>query len=265
MNFYVIPPLNHLDLMNEGDRFFCLAQLYIKDHNYREFFKKKVAQGKWVTLDNGAGDHDLISEDVLISVAEDLMPSEVIPPDVLFNGIATIRNLESFIGKMKERNLLGKIEIFACPQGINKEEWLFVYKYMLYHPNVTTLGFSKIAVPYAFLLKKDDQMIMEARHLAYDTLKAQGLIQKPIHCLGAGDPREFLHYKSDPLMRSTDSCFSVWSAMNNISWSDGNYARIKTPRDYFDRTISEKEEALVYKNIFWFRDLVSNKSDEVIN
>jgi hypothetical protein len=254
MDFYVIPPLRHLDMMNEGDRFFCLAQLYMKDESYRQFFKMKVAQGRWVTLDNGAGDHDLVTEDQLIAVAKDLMPSEVIPPDVLFNGVATIRNLETFVNRMKEEGLLDKIQIFACPQGKDREEWMFVYKYMLYHPNVTTLGFSKIAVPYAFLLKKNDEMIKEARHLAYDTLKAAGLIQKPIHCLGAGDPREFEYYKGDPLMRSTDSCFSVWSGMNKISWADKNYIRIATPKDYFERSLTEEQEAIAYKNIFWLKE-----------
>lgn len=260
MDFYVIPPVKHLTMMNEGDRFFCLAQLYLKPENveYREFFKAKVAQGKWVTLDNGAGDHDLVTEDQLLEAVTDLMPSEVIPPDVLFDGLATIRNLESFVKKMEQRDLLDKVQIFACPQGKTKEDWLFVYKYMLYHPNVTTIGFSKIAVPYAFLGAKGDTLIKEARHLAYDTLKAQGLIQKPIHCLGAGDPREFVHYKGDPLMRSTDSCFSVWSGMNNIDWSDSNYMRIKTPVDYFERELNEKQEALSYKNIFWLKDLLKS-------
>lgn len=257
MDFCIIPPNKHLELMNEGSRFFCLAQNYIKDHSYRDFFKHKVAQGKFVILDNGTGDFDLVSEDALINVVKDLMPSEVIPPDVLFNSIATVRNLESFINRMEQERLLGKVKVFGCPQGATREEWLWVYKYMLYHPHVDVLGFSKIAVPYAFLGLKDDEGIMPARNLAYDILKGQGLIQKPIHLLGMGSPLEMVHYLNDPLMRSTDSCNSVWSAMNQIKWNEGNFIRIKTPKDYFERQLTEQQEALALNNIFWFESLLN--------
>lgn len=256
MDFYAIPPNAHLEMMNEGDRFFCLAQQYIKDSNYREFFKNKVFQGSWVTLDNGAGDHDLITEDVLLSVVRDLRPCEVIPPDVLFDGISTIRNLESFIHRMIEAELIYYIDIFGCPQGRNFNEWLFVYEYMLKHPKVSTIGLSKIAVPKAVFNVTGDKLIKEARWYMYDHLKSNDLIQKPIHLLGMGDPTEMPYYKNDPLIRSTDSCNSIWSAMNKFDWKEGNFTRIKTPQDYFDRTLSEDEEALAYKNIFWFQDLL---------
>lgn len=253
MDFYVIPPLGHEELMNEGSRIFALAHLWIKYPKYREFLLEKKAQGWFITLDNSAAELSLVNEDVLIGVVKDLMPNEVIAPDVLFDGVTTIHNLESFVSRMDKEGLLGKVQIFGCPQGKNREEWMFVYKYMIRHPNVDVIGFSKIAVPYAFLGAKDDTLIKEARHLAYDTLKALGLIQKPIHCLGAGDPREFAYYKNDPLMRSTDSCFSVWSAMNGIDWSEGNYMRIKTPHDYFEREMTAKQLNLACKNIAWLK------------
>lgn len=258
MDFYVIPPLSHLHLMNKGDRFFCLAQLYINNKEYRDFFHKKREEGAWITLDNGAGDHDLVTEEALINVALDLQPNEVIPPDVLFDGVKTIRNLESFIELMKEKRLLNKVKVFACPQGKNKEEWLFVYDYMLYHPHVDVIGFSKIAVPYAFLGAKNDTLIKESRHMVYDYLKAKGKIIKPIHCLGAGDPREFEYYKNDPLMRSTDSCFSVWSGMNKVVWEEENFIRIPTPKDYFTRDIDPECFPAIASNIEWLRGKLKN-------
>lgn len=257
MDFYVIPPLSELDLMHEGDRYFCLAQLYKKSPEYREFFRARVAEGKWVTLDNGAGDHDMLGVRDVLQITEDLQPNEVIPPDTLFNGIATIRSLEEFLNAFNylddRGHLHRKIEIFACPQGNTREEWLFVYKYMLYHPAVTTLGFSKITVPYVFLGAKNDTLIKEARHLCYDTLKAQGLIQKPIHLLGAGDMREFEYYKNDPLIRSTDSCNTIWSGMNGVIFEEGNFMRFPTPKDYFDRSLALHEHQRALSNIAWLR------------
>jgi hypothetical protein len=46
----------------------------------------------------------------------------------------------------------------------------------------------------------------------------------------------------------------VWSGMNKISWADKNYIRIATPKDYFERSLTEEQEAIAYKNIFWLKE-----------
>jgi hypothetical protein len=259
MQFYVIPPVDSLHLMEQGDRIFVLAHLWIQHPQYREFVLDKKNKGWYITLDNSAAEKELVTEDILINIVKDLEPDEVISPDVLFDSIATIRNLESFINRMTKENLLGKVKVFGCPQGANYNEWIWVYKYMLCHPHVDVIGFSKIAVPHAFLGLKNDQGIMEARHLAYDTLKAQGLIQKPIHLLGMGSPLEMTYYLNDPLMRSTDSCNTVWSGMNAIVFEQGNFERIPTPKDYFERSINLEETMYIESNIEWFKNLLHNK------
>lgn len=258
MDIYVIPPVSKLALMNEGNRFFCLAQLYKKHEKYRQFFKQKVKDGAWVTLDNGAGDHDVVTLKDLIHIMVDLHPSEVIPPDYLFDGVKTVKAFEEFIKDDSRSCMAGKkVEIFACPQGKSQSDWLFVYRYFLAHPEVNTIGFSKIAVPFAFFEASGDTMIKEARNFAYQHLKSQGLIQKPIHLLGMGDPTEMKMYLKDPLMRSTDSCNTIWAGMNGISFADGNFERVPTPKDYFDREITEFQLDTVLSNTSWFRALVN--------
>ena len=234
--------------MHLGDSYFCLAQHYVKNEEYRRFFKARVAEGKWVTLDNGAGDFALITEDVLFDCMKDLMPSEVIPPDVIFDKDTTLKNLDQFIDRMAVENMLDKVEVFACPQGATKEDWLECYKTMSDNAFVATIGFSKIAVPFAFLGKKNDEGIAEARNMCYDYLVANDLLKKPIHCLGQGDPREFAHYTS-PLMRSTDSCYTVLAAMNDIKFKEGNFTRIKTPHTYFESTVTEEQIKVAIDNV----------------
>lgn len=266
MEFYVIPPLSRLDLMDKGDRVFVLAQLWKGSENYRDTIRAYKEAGKWITLDNGAGDHDVTTtQEDLIAIVEDLMPNEVIPLDVLFDKEATLYNLTTFIGMMAQRNLLHKVEIFACPQGKDKTEWLECYREMLSNMYVKTIGFSKITVPYVYGAGKDDQGIMEGRHLCYEQLKKEGILTKPIHCLGAGDPREFIKYIGDPMMRSTDSCFSVWAAMNGIEWSEGNFERVKTPHNYFTMRLSEEADRIALSNIDFLKKVleVGEKQEEL--
>lgn len=254
-DFYVIPPNSHLELMHQGDRYFCLAQIYHTNEEYRNFFKARVAEGEWVTLDNGAGDHALITEDILFECMIDLMPSEVIPPDVLFDKDQTLSNLDSFLKRMGENNLLGKIEIFACPQGKDLTDWIECYTVMLNHPYVKTIGMSKLAIPHAWLGKTStDQGIKEARNQAFFFLREKNLLKKPLHFLGMGDPTEFDFYKGEPMVRSTDSCNTCWSAMNKFDWTSAEFTRIKTPHDYFERVMTEEDKALAQSNMEWFRD-----------
>lgn len=253
MDFYIIPTLSDLDLMDHGDRYFCLSQLYLKDENYRNFFRRKVAEGKWVTLDNGAGDHETVTREQVLYIARELQPSELIPLDILFNDSATISNLEWTIEQMQKDPRLKHIQIFACPQGIDYEAWMRSYRYMLECPYVSTIGMSKLAIPHIVSQSKNDENIARDRNFLYRLLKEQGLIQKPLHFLGAGEAWEFDTYLDDPLVRSTDSCFSVWGGMNGQRFENNEYVRIPTPKDYFTRVIKDADYADIMSNIDFMR------------
>ena len=250
MDFYVIPPLSALQLMEQGDRYFCLSQLYLRDENYRAYFKQKVAEGAWVTLDNGAGDHETVTREQVLEIARDLQPSELIPLDILFNSKETIDNLEWTIEQMKNDMFLKHIEILACPQGESLSEWLNTYQYMLNNANVDTIGMSKLAIPYAMSkVRGGDANIARDRNAMYTLLKDRGLLGKPLHFLGAGEPWEFEMYRGDLLVRSTDSCFSIWGGMNGERFDNPDYKRIPTPKDYFYRVIDPMSMSHIISNI----------------
>lgn len=258
MDFYVIPPNSRLELMHLGKRYFCLAQHYLNNEKYRQFFKEVKKTGAWITLDNGAGDHALITEQLLLECTEDLMPNEVIPPDTLFDSFTTLEALNSFISKMDSK-LKDRVEIFGCPQGNTQQEWIDCYLEMLANPAVKTIGMSKLGIPHAFLGKaENDQGIMESRHLAVDYLLTNDLIQKPLHFLGMGSPLEMEKYKklNNSLFRSTDSCNTVWSGMNNLDWSNSEFQRMPTPKDYFERQVTEDQLTFVLSNINWFNNFL---------
>jgi len=259
MKNFTIPPNSAMELMHEGNMgYFCLAQHYYSNEAYRKFFKEQKAKGAWILMDNGSGDHALITEDILIECAKDLQPNEIVPPDILFDLSSTLNALDSFVDRMR-REGLDHIEVFAVPQGADRHQWIACYVYMLLHPKVKTIGMSKLGIPKAFLGEaKNDQGIMEARHMAVDYLLDNDLLKKPLHFLGMGNPLEFQKYVAweNPLFRSTDSCNSIWSAMNGQNWREGQFDRIPTPKDYFERTIDETQKSLAKMNIDWFKTLL---------
>ena len=252
MDFYVISPLSNLEPMKLGDRIFVLAHLWVQSKEYREFIYSLIDEDidRWITLDNSAAERALVTEDVLIQVCHELMPSEVIAPDVLFDKDATIQNVIDFKARMEKEGLLDVTDIFFCPQGKTKEDWLECYEWGLEQDWIQTIGFSKIAVPQAWLSDwKDDQGIKEARHMAYDYLKEKNLLLKPIHCLGQGDPTEFAHY-DHPAMRSTDSVFPVLAASHGQDFNVDHTTRTPTPHNFLETfDMSQVDMGLIESNV----------------
>jgi len=251
MDFYVISPVSNLEPMKLGDRIFVLAHLWVQYPHYRKFIYNLIDEDvdRWITLDNSAAERALVTEDVLIEVVKDLAPSEVIAPDVLFDKDATIANAIKFRDRMEAEGLLESTDIFFCPQGIDQTAWLEAYEWGLKQDWISTIGFSKIAVPNAFLNMTNDQGIKEARHLAYDYLKERNMLLKPIHCLGQGSPTEFSYY-DHPAMRSTDSVYPVLAAAHGIDFTKDSETRIPTPHNFLETfDMRDVDMKLVESNI----------------
>lgn len=274
MKFYNITPIKHLQLTNFGDSYFALAHLYLSNPIYKEFFRK-VSSGEegyksrvsFITLDNGAAEHSLVTETDLLDATEELCPDEVIAPDVLFDKKQTISNLYSFIEKMKSRGqdfsaegLLCWTDIFACPQGSTKEEWLDCYKEMLDNPYVKVIGLSKIAVPKCWNNATGDKMIGESRNRCVVELMERDLLKKPLHLLGMGEHTEFDFYLKNkvPNIRSSDSCYTGLAALNGISFRSGDVTRVPTTNDYFDVEFSDEQTKLAVSNIQYLKEKYSS-------
>lgn len=263
MKFFTLPPTSNLELMDMGTAgHFCLAHLYVSDENYRNhFLEVRKRPNSFILLDNGAAEHSLVDDEVLLSIVEDLKPNEVIAPDVLNNFSQTLLNLENFVYKMQERKFLEHTKIFFCPQGDNMIEWLKSYLLALSNRHVSTIGLSKIALPHCMYGVKDDVLIAESRRRTLIGLDNLDLIKKPLHLLGAETPLEFNSHPVYSKVRSTDSCISVWSAINNKDWERGtveDYERIPTPHDYFSRSMKESEIDLAKSNIKFLDQVVSS-------
>ncbi len=264
MDFYVISPVSNLEPMKLGDRLFVLAHLWVQFPHYRQFVLDCVMEDPdlWVTLDNSAAERALVTEDVLINICHELVPNEVIAPDVLFDKQATVQNAIQFKTRLEQEGLWPMIDIFFCPQGKTKEDWLEAYEWGIQQDWISTIGFSKIAIPSAWMSDdhfsnlrtyQDDQFIKEARHAAYDYLKERNLLLKPIHCLGQGDPTEFSHY-DHPMMRSTDSVFPVLAASHGQDFFEDHKTRTPTPHTFLETyDMNNIDMELVKSNVAFLR------------
>jgi hypothetical protein len=257
MKFYCIPPNKHLELMDNGDRYFGLAHHYVQDEQYRKYFLKLRTQSPkvFITLDNSAAEHSLVTQDVLLNITAELKPDEVIAPDVLFDKEQTLQNFYDFTGKMLQRGLLSHTSIFACPQGSTKEEWLDCYYKMATSPFVSCIGLSKIAVPKCWNNAEWDKLIAVSRNQCVEELHRKNWLMKPLHLLGMGEHDEFDYYLKNkiPFIRSSDSCYTILAALNGIDFENGNTTRIPTTNAYFDVVLTQEQKDLAKKNIEYLK------------
>jgi hypothetical protein len=257
MKFYAIPPNKHLDMMDNGDGYFCLAHHYLQNKEYKQHFLsiRKNKPNAFIILDNGAAEHSLVTEDMLLAIVRELRPNEVIAPDVLFDCDNTILNFYSFVGNMEKQKLLGKTSIFACPQGSTKEEWLTCYRQMISVSHVSCIGLSKIAVPRCWNNAVGDTMIADSRNECVVDLVNMGILKKPLHLLGMGEHTEFDLYLGlkIPFIRSSDSCYTILAALNGIDFEEGDTTRIPTENAYFDVELNEDQKILAKKNIKYLK------------
>jgi hypothetical protein len=265
--FFVIPPINHMDLIEETEckTAYCLAHLCLKEKNekfkeYKQFFIDKVKQGYHVILDNSAAEGDLVSEELLIQLTKEILPTEVVAIDYLFDSEKTLSALDSFYDLMVKNNLQGKVKIHAVAQGNSPESYMECYLRMLNDKRVDVIGLSKISVPKSFCGLTDSNSVSVNRIFLIKKLHSLGLIKKPLHCLGMRNITEFKAYKNINNIRSTDSCYTILSAYNyDLLNKDVIVDHInETPHDYFFYNLNDEQLSIAKKNIKQLYDIIKN-------
>jgi hypothetical protein len=80
-------------------------------------------------------------------------------------------------------------------------------------------------------------------------------LRKPLHLLGMGEHNEFDFYLKNriPFIRSSDSCYTVLAALNNIRFADGNLTRIPTTNAYFDAILTDEQKLIAKENIEYLK------------
>src|SRR3990172_4758451 len=93
----VIPPKLLAKYESDTDCFFALAQ-YIEEPGYLDFFRKKLEEGRWVILDNGASELGrTIDIQTYFEITQMAPWSEIVLPDIQFDGIATAQAHDAFM------------------------------------------------------------------------------------------------------------------------------------------------------------------------
>lgn len=136
-----IVPKGALDYIQGRDFYMCLANIAVKDKEYRDFYKKQRANGAFILLDNGAAEHDQITMQQILEVAMDINVNELVLSDTLCNCDETISKSIEAIKYYRESGYRG--QFMFVPQGDNFNEWKRCFDIMMTNHDISTFGISK--------------------------------------------------------------------------------------------------------------------------
>ncbi len=256
-----IPPTNLLPTTMGEAHHLVLSHLMDTDRCYSDFYKDTPMRG-WVTLDNGA--HEQTSGEGpngLLLKARQINANELVVPDVLFDGPATVKRAK------EAREAWGKLplpQLMYVPQGKTLEEWTSCLFELIGVHMQYIKGYGLPFEKFCIGVSKDYSEIFP--HGLWDALQViegfQGDIGGPhtdVHMLGW--PRNlweitYLAQRYGDMLRSIDTAKAHVYALNTQNlryqrWDIPKYPG--RPDDYFNRTLNLDEMKICGDNLSMFR------------
>lgn len=213
MNYVPVLPVGMYDLADHGNMHLVQAHL-LEDKEWATelFFKWGQSKHHTVILDNGVAENGEPAIDALFKVAGQIMPDEIVCPDVIRDADATIRNMIDYGRDCK--NLASVVML--VPQGTCIEEWVDCCLRMLSVAQEYSLSFS---IGVSKFLETNRGGRFAALAWLTDLFEHRGPRSiGEIHCLGCfQDFDEMVRYSRDfPTIRSFDSTWAYANAWHNV-------------------------------------------------
>lgn len=269
MKAALIPPISGLDRFGNGNFHLLLSHL-LKNRRYFRHYERQRRKGAYLVLDNsahefGAGD----DPEVLMFNAVAIGAQEVVVPDVLENGPATVQmavdSLETWFEQKYNIKTLFPALMYV-PQGKDFAEWedclkelvglhLYLVRKQSYHRHLV-IGLSKDYEVWPGGLFR----LVEHLYNVRETLDRAD-IKMHVHMLGWGRDLWALEKiaKIHQWIRSTDSAKPFVYGLRKITL-DPDQAPPKyptRPENYFNRRITEAQEEICMKNAVLYRAIAS--------
>ncbi|WP_030978469.1 hypothetical protein [Streptomyces sp. NRRL S-1824] len=251
IDFSVIAPPAYLEtfVAQEPARVHHVAaQHVLGDESYRAFFAREAERGAEIIVDNGLFDLGYaLAAESLVEAALAVSAREIILPDVMRDGTATLKASEKAAREIREVSG-DAFRLCAVLHATDDDEWLRTYDAF-----VTSDWAGAIALP-ASRRPDPDEQLCRTRWLATDYLQDHGLVDDLLvyRLLGLGRTGhlELIEQRKHEWISSVDGAAPViLGAMGVALLPEGPYEKPSTPRIEKLGQIPEDRFDLIRKNI----------------
>ncbi|MFB6951222.1 hypothetical protein ACFCXP_16480 [Streptomyces niveus] len=224
------------------------AQHVLSDDSYRAFFAREADRGAEIIVDNGLFDLGYaLPAESLVEAALAVSAREIILPDVMRDGAATLKASEKAAREIRELSD-DAFRLCAVLHAVDDDEWLRTYDAFL-----TSDWAGAIALP-ASRRPDPDEQLCRTRWLATAYLQDHGLVDDLVvyRLLGLGriGHLELIEQREHQWISSVDGAAPViLGAMGVALLPEGPYEKPATPRIEKLGPIPEDRYDLIRKNI----------------
>jgi hypothetical protein len=146
MKLAFLPPVSMLHCTHRTNYQLVLPQMYNSNAEYRGHYQGLANEdpAQYIILDNGAAEsEDHFSNQMLLDMATDLGANEIVAPDVLANGTATVARTSKFLkffAQQREQDTwLHEVGVAIVAQGKGKAEAKETVIQLLQDPNASAI------------------------------------------------------------------------------------------------------------------------------
>lgn len=243
---------------------YALVHLFEEDPEYLQMFKKAVADGREVILDNSVFELETaFNPERFVYWINELKPTYYIVPDVLEDADGTISNMSEWLSIWKSKVFVDS-KMIGVVQGKNYEDIKRCYQFMVEDAKVDKVAISFDYSYYQTSVPHPNKLISWAlgRVKLLGDLKKDGVLREdiPHHLLGCGTPGEGIFYCSPEFdyIDSMDTSNPVVHGLQKTEYSGSLGLTSKSSVKLFELVNSEvsiEQWKFVLNNILVFRKL----------
>lgn len=231
-----IVPRDLLDMIADNQYQMSLAHLIKQDEKYLAFYRRMVAAGRYVLMDNGAAENSQLDLEGLYECWNKLRPSELILPDTLCDRESTLNKTKKAIKYFKEKGV--DCYFMAVPQGASLEEWKQSAEELIQIPEVHCLGVSK----FLTIKTSDPNVRYKATSHIEKLRKEYNRYDVEVHLLGcdAGPSEPGAIFRDFDFVRGCDTALAYIYAQAQIGLEPGS-SRPRGEMSFLENTLTSTE------------------------
>lgn len=267
MHLSLIAPTSMLQtICGEQSVQFCIVHRTLNDPEYAAFYASEARKTDTIVImDNGLWElGSSMSFEALMEASRNILPDELIAPDVLYDMPKTLHATSEFLTQLEcfKRSIREsspkpvpflEFANFAVPQGKNRKDWLYCFDHFNNNPLIRTIGIPKI-------LNKSWKPGGRLGCMSFLEHTNRIHSDKQYHALGVHDPTEFLQLSKFDWLRSVDTALPVHIGMSEIAFCFENgligQSRPRRPEGFFDAKLplSAVATSCILFNVFIARN-----------
>lgn len=212
MKVAVLAPFKYLDQLSATSTYHeVLAHLYLQSKEYQDYYKRMIARGDRVIVDNSA--YELgqgVDGDWMAKIVQSLQPYAMFLPDKRFDCMETVQMSTRAAETIRRHSQCQKVNLWAVPQGSNLEEVIHSYTCFYHAPWCAGFGlYEEIGMVTGLGTRYDFCKYLESKGLVHPN--------KEYHMLGMEENiHEVKRLATLDWVGGIDSVKPIVYGMNNI-------------------------------------------------